>query len=99
MKDADFSPQVRDEGKIKKAVVVSGGLIGSIPANSPTAGIEINVIELIPQLLTFIDWELAKLVENHVKTKSANIITDTGLSNLGDGRHTDRCQTAVRSRT
>jgi len=31
------------------------------------AGIEITVIELLPQLLTFLDWQLAKLVENHVR--------------------------------
>jgi NADPH-dependent 2,4-dienoyl-CoA reductase/sulfur reductase-like enzyme/rhodanese-related sulfurtransferase len=80
MKDADFLRKVRDEGKIKKAVVVGGGLIGIETCEAlQLAGIEITVIELLPQLLTFLDWELAKLVENHVKTKSANIITDNGI--------------------
>ena len=80
MKDADFLRRVRDEGKIKKAAVIGGGLIGIETCEAlQLAGIDITVIELLPQLLTFLDWELAKLVENHVKTKSANIITDNGI--------------------
>ncbi|HPN86723.1 MAG TPA: FAD-dependent oxidoreductase [Smithella sp.] len=81
MKDADFLRKIRDEGKIKKAVVIGGGLIGIETCEAlQLAGIEINVIELLPQLLTFLDWELAKLVENHVKSKGANVITDNGIA-------------------
>lgn len=80
MKDADFLRGVRDEGKIKKAVVIGGGLIGIETCEAlQLAGIDITVIELLPQLLTFLDWELAKLVENHVRSKSANVITDNGI--------------------
>jgi NADPH-dependent 2,4-dienoyl-CoA reductase/sulfur reductase-like enzyme/rhodanese-related sulfurtransferase len=81
MKDADFLRAIRDEGRIKKAVVIGGGLIGIETCEAlQLAGIEITVIELLPQLLTFLDWELAKLVENHVKSKGANVITDNGIA-------------------
>jgi len=81
MKDADFLRKVRDEKKIKKAVVIGGGLIGIETCEAlQLAGIEITVVELLPQLLTFLDWELAKLVENHVKSKGANVITDNGIA-------------------
>ena len=81
MNDADLLRKVRDEGKIKKAVVIGGGLIGIETCEAlQLAGIEITVIELLPQLLTFLDWELAKLVENHVKSKGANVITDNGIA-------------------
>jgi NADPH-dependent 2,4-dienoyl-CoA reductase/sulfur reductase-like enzyme len=84
MKDADFLRNVRDEGKIKKAVVIGGGLIGIETCEAlQLAGIEITVIELLPQLLTFLDWELAKLVENHVRSKGANIITENGIALSG----------------
>lgn len=83
MKDADFLRKVRDEGKIKKAVVIGGGLIGIETCEAlQLAGIEITVIELLPQLLTFLDLELAKLVENHVKSKGANVITDNGIASF-----------------
>ena len=76
MRDADFLRKVRDEGIIKKAVVVGGGLIGIETCEAlHLAGIQITVVELLPQLLTFLDWQLAKLVENHVKSKGADVIT------------------------
>ncbi len=81
MKDADFLRKVRDDKKIKKAVVIGGGLIGIETCEAlQLAGIEITIIELLPQLLTFLDWEMAKLVENHVRSKSANVITDNGVA-------------------
>jgi len=81
MKDADFLRKVRDEGKIKKAVVIGGGLIGIETCEAlQLARVEITVIELLPQLLTFLDWELAKLVENHVRSKGANVITENGIA-------------------
>jgi NADPH-dependent 2,4-dienoyl-CoA reductase/sulfur reductase-like enzyme/rhodanese-related sulfurtransferase len=91
MRDADYLRKIRDEKKVKKAVVVGGGLIGIETCEAlQLAGIQITVVELLPQLLTFLDWELAKLVENHVKSKGANVITDNGLAEfLGkDGKLT-----------
>ncbi|HPJ94262.1 MAG TPA: FAD-dependent oxidoreductase [Deltaproteobacteria bacterium] len=91
MKDADFLRKVRDEKIIKKAVVIGGGLIGIETCEAlQLAGVEITVIELLPQLLMFLDWELAKLVENHVRSKSANVITGNGIAEfLGeDGKLT-----------
>ena len=91
MRDADFLRKVKDEGKIKKAVVIGGGLIGIETCEAlQLAGVEITVIELLPQLLTFLDWELAKLIENHVKSKGANVITENGIAGfLGeDGKLT-----------
>ncbi|MDB4334870.1 FAD-dependent oxidoreductase [bacterium] len=80
MQDADFLRKIRDEGKIKKAVVIGGGLIGIETLEAlHLAGIELTMIELLPQLLTFLDWDMAKLVQNYLKTK-ANVITKNGVS-------------------
>jgi len=81
MQDADFLRKVRDEGVIKKAAIIGGGLIGIETCEAlQLAGIDITVIELLPQLLTFLDWDLAKLVENHVRSKNANVITGNGIA-------------------
>ena len=81
MQDADYLRRVRDEGKIKKAVIIGGGLIGIETSEAlELAGIEITIVELLPQLLTFLDWEMAKLVENYVKSRNANVITQNGLA-------------------
>ncbi len=87
MEDADYLRSVRDAGKIKKAVVIGGGLIGIETCEAlHLAGIEITVIDLLPQLLTFLDWEMAQLVENHVRAKGVNVIINNGLAAfLGEG--------------
>jgi len=80
MKDADFLRKIRDENKIKKAVVIGGGLIGIETTEAlHLAGIETTIIELLPQLFGFLDYEMAKLVENYIKTK-ANVITKNGVA-------------------
>lgn len=91
MKDADYLRRIRDEGKITKAVVIGGGLIGIETCEAlHLAGIEITVIEMMPQILMFLDWQLAKLLENNVKAWAANVITDNAVSEfLGeDGKLT-----------
>ncbi len=81
MQDADYLRKIRDEKRIKKAVVIGGGLIGIETCEAlQLAGIEITIVELLPQLLTFLDWEMAKIVENHVRSKNANVLTDNGLA-------------------
>ncbi len=80
MKDADFLREIRDKQEIRKAVIIGGGLIGIETCEAlQLAGIDITVVELLPQLLIFLDWELAKIVEDHVKSKGANVITDNGI--------------------
>jgi NADPH-dependent 2,4-dienoyl-CoA reductase/sulfur reductase-like enzyme/rhodanese-related sulfurtransferase len=81
MRDADFLRRIRDEGTIKKAVVIGGGLIGIETCEAlQLSGIDITVIEMLPQILVFLDWELAELLENHVRSKAANVVTDVKLA-------------------
>lgn len=78
--DADFLRKVHDEGQIKKAVVIGGGLIGIETCEALyLAGIEITMIELLPQLLTFLDKKMARLVEKYVMSK-ANVILENGVA-------------------
>ncbi|WP_372772295.1 FAD-dependent oxidoreductase [Mangrovibacterium sp.] len=80
MQDADYLRKIHDEKIIRKAVVIGGGLIGIETLEAlHLAGIELTMIELLPQLLTFLDWKMAKLVENYLKTK-ANVITKNGVA-------------------
>ena len=91
MRDADYLRKIRDDGRIKRAIVVGGGLIGVETCEAlELAGIEITVVEMLPQVLTFLDWELARLVENHMRAKGAHVITENPVAAfLGeDGRLT-----------
>ena len=82
LSDADYLRKIRDERKIKKAVVIGGGLIGIETCEAlQLAGIEITLVELLPQLLTFLDKQMARLVEKYVKTK-ANVILQNGVASF-----------------
>ncbi len=81
MQDADYLRKVRDEKLIRKAVVIGGGLIGIETCEAlRLADIEVTSVEMLPQLLTFLDRELAQLVENHVRSKGVNVICGNGLA-------------------
>lgn len=81
MKDADYLRKVRDDGTIKKAVVIGAGLIGTETCEAlQLANIDITVVEMLSQVLVFLDWELAKLIENHMKTKGVHIVTENPVS-------------------
>lgn len=89
IQDADFLRKVCDENSVKKAIIIGGGLIGIETCEAlHLAGINITIVELLPQVLTFLDWQLAKLVENHVRSRGANVIVGNGVAEfLGkDGR-------------
>ena len=80
MQDADYLRKIRDEGKIKRAVVIGGGLIGIETCEAlHLAGIEITIVELLPQLLTFLDKQMARLVENYIQSK-AHVILENGVA-------------------
>ena len=77
MRDADYLRQIADEKKVKKAVVVGGGLIGVETCEALNlANIQITLVEMLPQILVFLDRELAKLLEKHIHSKGAMVITN-----------------------
>lgn len=81
MRDADLLRKIRDDKQITRAVVVGGGLIGIETCEAlQLSGIDITVVEMLPQILMFLDWEMAKVLENHVRSKAANVLTDIGVA-------------------
>jgi NADPH-dependent 2,4-dienoyl-CoA reductase/sulfur reductase-like enzyme len=82
LSDADYLRKIKDEGVIKKAVVIGGGLIGIETLEAlHLAGIHITLIELLPQMLTFLDKHMARLVEKYVQTK-VNVILQNGVASF-----------------
>jgi len=80
MRDADYLRKIADDKKIKKAVVIGGGLIGVETCEALNlAGIDITLVEMLPQILMFLDPELAKLLENHIRAKGSLIITENPI--------------------
>jgi len=89
MKDTDYLRKICDEKKIHQAVVVGGGLIGVEACEAlSVSGIKVTVVEALDQVLTFLDWDLAHLVENHMRSKGVQIVTSSGVKEFvgKDGR-------------
>ena len=83
MADADGLRAWAEQNRGKKAVIVGGGLIGMETCEALIeAGVHATVVEALPQILGFLDAELALLVENHAKAKGAAILTGTGIAAL-----------------
>ncbi|MBV5318379.1 MAG: FAD-dependent oxidoreductase [Desulfobulbaceae bacterium] len=80
MADTDYLRRICDEKKIHQAVVIGGGLIGVETCEALVlSGIKVTVVEALDQVLTFLDWDLAKLVENHMRAKGVEIFTSKGV--------------------
>jgi NADPH-dependent 2,4-dienoyl-CoA reductase/sulfur reductase-like enzyme/rhodanese-related sulfurtransferase len=107
MEDADRLRRAVDEHQAQHAVIVGGGLIGVETCEAlRESGIQVTLVEMLPQILSFLDWELAKAVENHVVGKGVRVITGNPVASfigrdgrlsgvvLNDGERID-CQLAV----
>jgi len=80
MVDTDYLRRICDEKKIKQAVVVGGGLIGVETCEAlRLSGVKVTVVEALDQVLTFLDWDLAKLVENHMRSKGVQVLSSKGV--------------------
>jgi NADPH-dependent 2,4-dienoyl-CoA reductase/sulfur reductase-like enzyme len=81
MEDADYLKKIAVEKKVKKAVIVGGGLIGIETCEAlQLAGIEVTIVEMLDQVLSFLDWEMAKLVENHMVAHGVSVKTGSGVA-------------------
>jgi len=81
MKDSDFLKDNVVQKKVKHAVIVGAGLIGIEACEALRKnGIEVTVIEMLPQILPFLDIELSKLVENHAASQGVNFILEKSVS-------------------
>lgn len=68
LEDTDRIYEYLQEEKPESAVVVGGGLIGmEAVENLHHLGINVSVVEFMPQLLTFLDPEMAEIVRLHAK--------------------------------
>ncbi len=81
MADTDFLRKIRDEKKVTKAVVMGGGLIGVEACEAlKLSGIAVTMVEMAPDILTFLDPQLAKLTANHIRSKGVEVICGIGIS-------------------
>lgn len=74
----------------KDAVIIGGGLIGVETAEALVSkGCRVTMVEMFPQLLGMLDWEMARFVEQHMETKGVRVLTNTKALALEAGTNED----------
>ena len=83
LEDTDRIFDFLKEKKPHRALVVGGGLIGvEAIENLVLKGLQTSAVELAPQLLTFLDWEMAEKVRYHMQHKGVKIHLSEGLASV-----------------
>jgi len=69
-----------------QAVIIGGGLIGVETAEALTeTGCKVTVVEMLPQVLPMLDWEMAHLVQQHMEAKGVRVLTGATAESIEGG--------------
>lgn len=73
---------IREHG-VKKAAVIGGGFIGlEMAENFAHRGIEVSVIEKADQVMAPLDFDMAQIVEQHLRDKGVKLIVNNGVQKI-----------------
>lgn len=82
--DTDKIKSFIDEKKPKSAVVVGAGFIGlEMAENLYQKGIFVSIVEMAEQVMTPLDYSMAALVHQHLKTKNVAFFLEDGVASFG----------------
>ncbi|MCR5546947.1 MAG: FAD-dependent oxidoreductase, partial [Lachnospiraceae bacterium] len=78
--DTDEIKSFIEEKKVKKAVVVGGGFIGlEMAENLYERGLKVTVVEAANQVMTPLDYEMALLLNENIRSKGVKLILNNGV--------------------
>lgn len=81
--DTDRIKDYIDHHKIKRAIVVGAGFIGlEMAENLHQLGIFVSIVEMAEQVMTPLDYSMASLVHQHLKTKNVEFFLKDGVSSF-----------------
>lgn len=86
--DTDAIYHFIETKKPRKAVVVGGGFIGvEMAENLTERGIEVTLVEKLPQVLAPLDFEMAQLVHQELNTHGVKLVLGDGLLKFTENGH------------
>lgn len=81
--DTDKIKKYIEEHKPRHAVVVGAGFIGlEMAENLHAAGLKVTIVEMAGQVMTPLDYSMAALVHQHLKTKHVEFYLNTAVSSF-----------------
>jgi NADPH-dependent 2,4-dienoyl-CoA reductase/sulfur reductase-like enzyme/rhodanese-related sulfurtransferase len=88
MPDAEKLKALLAGSEGRQVVMVGGGLIGVEVVESLLAyDCQITLVEMMPQILRMLDWEMARLVERNMELYGVKVLTNTTVTSFeGEGK-------------
>jgi NADPH-dependent 2,4-dienoyl-CoA reductase/sulfur reductase-like enzyme/peroxiredoxin family protein/rhodanese-related sulfurtransferase/TusA-related sulfurtransferase len=81
--DTDRIKKFIEERKPKHAVVIGAGFIGlEMAENLHQCGVNVTIVEMADQVMTPLDYSMAALVHQHLKTKNVEFFLKTAVSSF-----------------
>jgi NADPH-dependent 2,4-dienoyl-CoA reductase/sulfur reductase-like enzyme/rhodanese-related sulfurtransferase len=79
--DTDYIKEFVKQKHVKKAVVIGAGFIGlEMAENLYDLGMEVTVIEMGNQLLAPLDYTLAAIVQQHIRSKGVKLLLNSAVT-------------------
>lgn len=79
--DIDTIKEKIDDPATKRAVVVGGGFIGlEMAENLKERGLQVTVIEALEQVMNIIDYDLAAIVQQHIREQGISLKLKNGVT-------------------
>ena len=96
--DAEGVKAILAQGHAKDVVIIGGGLIGVEATEALAArGCRVTIVEMLPQILGMLDWDIARLVEQHLESKGVKVLTSTKALAFESGGDSEERVAAVRT--
>lgn len=78
--DTDRIKEFLETGKPQSAVVVGGGFIGlEMAENLHESGLKVDIVEALDQVMAPLDYEMAAIVHNHIRSKGCALHLKDGV--------------------
>lgn len=96
--DMDKIKAFVDEKHPMRAIVVGGGFIGiELAENLHERGIQVTLIEMLPQVMAPVDFEMAAMVHHHLQFKQIRLALGDGVKSIESGEESGWLRVTLQS--
>ncbi len=79
--DTDYIKNYIQDNAVKSAVIVGAGFIGlEMAENLHNIGLEVTIIEMGNQVLAPVDFPIAAIVQQHIRSKGVNLLLNNAVA-------------------
>jgi len=79
--DMDYIKAYVQQEQVKKAVVIGAGFIGlEMAENLHSLGMDVTIVEMASQVLTPVDFPIAAILQQHIRSKGVHLLLNTAVS-------------------